>query len=334
LVGVADSNAAQAEAISVRCSTKAFTDYRSLFDCVDAVVVAAPTAHHYAISSDFVRRGKHVLVEKPLTAEPAQANELVNLAKLHDVVLQVGHIERFNPAYEELRHRPLRPKYISCERYGGFSARSTDIGAVFDLMVHDLDLVLAMVRAPVESVWAVGAALLGGHEDMAKARVTFADGCVADFAVSRVHPAAARRMYLWGAEGFAAIDFARRHLTLMQPSEILRQGRIDSRRLDPATAASLKGELFSQYIHTCELDCPGGDQLTAELRDFISAIRESKQPRVDGAAGRDTVALAARILDALGRPVRQGNANEILGPHQMPSMTGELFISGSRQAAA
>src|SRR5262249_10570086 len=161
---------------------------------------------------DFLRRGLPVLVEKPLAAERAQADEMVDLARLHGTVLQVGHVERFNPAFEELCRRPLRPKYVSCERCGGFSGRATDVGA-------GPDLVVAVVGAPVAAVWAMGAAVLGGHEDIARARVTFADGCVADLAASRVHPAAVRRMQVWGAEGYAGVDFAKRRLTLMQPGE-------------------------------------------------------------------------------------------------------------------
>jgi predicted dehydrogenase len=320
--------------VALRCGTQAYSDYRPLLDKVDAVVVAAPTAHHHAISCDFLRRGISLLVEKPLAAELDRADEMVSLARQHGAILQAGHIERFNPAFEELCRHPLRPKYISCERCGGFSGRSTDVGAVLDMMIHDIDLVLALVRSPIASVWAMGVAVLGGNEDMARARVTFTNGCVADFSASRVHPVPVRHMQVWGVEGFAGIDFAKRQLTLMQPSETLRQGRIDSRRLDAATVASLKAELFSRYFHTQEIDCTGGDQLTAELQDFLDCVRNGGTPRVDGTAGRDAVALATQILDSLRSHAWDGDTGGPVGPQQMPAIAGTLFLPPAREAAA
>src|SRR5215469_6055932 len=138
LVGVADSQAAQAEAVAGRCGARAFTDHRQLLPLVEAAVIAVPTAAHHAVAADFLSGGVPLLVEKPLASTLGQAEDLVALAARHQALLQVGHIERFNPAYEELRRRPLQPKYITCERYGGFTGRSTDIGVVLDLMIHDL----------------------------------------------------------------------------------------------------------------------------------------------------------------------------------------------------
>jgi predicted dehydrogenase len=334
LVGVADPNAAQAEAVALRCGTRAYPDHRPLLDAVDAAVIAAPTAHHHAVARDFLRRGVPLLIEKPLTADLNQADELVDLARKQNTILQVGHIERFNPAFEELLRHSLRPKYLACERCGGFSGRSTDVGVVLDLMIHDLDLVLSLVRAPVTSVWAMGVAVLGGHEDICRTRVTFADGCVADFSASRVHPTPVRRMQVWGAEGYAGIDFAKRHLTLMQPAAFLRQGGLDSRRLDAATAASLKSELFTRYFQTQEIDCAGGDQLTAELQDFLGCVRDGRTPRVDGVAGREAVAVATEVLDALQQHAWEGSIAGPAGPHQIPDATGSLFIPPAREAAA
>jgi predicted dehydrogenase len=334
LVGVADPNASQAESVALRCGTRAYSDYRPLLEAVDAAVIAAPTAHHHAIACDFLRRGVPLLVEKPLTAELGQADELVSLASRQQVLLQAGHIERFNPAFEELQRHPLRPKYISCERCSGFTGRSTDIGVVLDLMIHDLDLVLALVRAPVTSVWAMGVAVLGGHEDLARARVTFADGCVADLCASRVHPAPVRCMQIWSAEGYASVDFARRHLTLTQPSDSLRQGRIDSRRLDAATASSLKAELFTRYIQVQEIDCAGGDQLTAELQEFVGSVHGDGAPRVSGTAGRDAVGLATRVLAELRGHEWEAKATGPIGPNQIPAPAGTLFMPPAREAAA
>jgi predicted dehydrogenase len=334
LVGVVDAHAPQAELIAQRCNTRAFHDHRALLPLVDAAVVATPTVHHHAVASDFLARGVPLLIEKPLASTLPQAEELVALAARRGVVLQVGHIERFNPAFEELSRRPLRPKLFTCERYSGFSGRSTDIGVVLDMMIHDLDLVLALVRSPVRTVDALGVSVLGGHEDLAQARVTFTNGCVANFSASRVHPASVRRMQVWGAEGFAALDFAKRHVTLMQPAAHLRESGHRPQPADTITLASYKAELFTRHLQTLEVDCAGGDQLTAELRDFVDCLRTSAAPRVNGTAGRDAIALASRILDSLRNHRWEGEAAGPVGPWSVPAPLGTLFTSGAQQAAA
>jgi predicted dehydrogenase len=334
LVGVADPRAAQAEVVAQRCGTRAFTDHRPLIGAVDAAVIATPTAQHHAVAADFLARGVDLLIEKPLAADLAQAEDLVEMARRQGALLQVGHIERYNPAFEELQRRPLRPKYVSCERCGGFTGRSTDIGVVLDLMIHDLDLVLALVGSPVRRVEALGVSVLGGHEDMARARLTFADGCVADLSASRVHPSPVRSMQVWGPEGFAGVDFARRRLTLMQPAESLRSGRLDSRHLDAAAAAGLKAELFGRYLQVQELDVDAGDQLTRELRDFVACACSGRRPRVDGSAGRDALAVACRVLDSLRSHCWEGESGGATGPWHLPAPRGLLFLPPAQEAAA
>src|SRR5579875_3165647 len=147
---------------------RALSDHHALLPLVDAAVIAAPTSHHAALAADFLARGLPLLVEKPMAVTVRQAEEMIEVAEKHNTLLQIGHIERFNPAFEELRRHPLQPKFITCERYSGFSGRSTDIGVVLDLMIHDLDLVLALVQAPVRTVEALGVAVLGGNEDLAQ----------------------------------------------------------------------------------------------------------------------------------------------------------------------
>jgi predicted dehydrogenase len=334
LVGVADPHAAQAEAVALRCNTRAFPTHQPLAPLVDAAVIAAPTFTHHAIACDFLSRGVPVLVEKPLTADAGQAEELVALAGRRGVVFQVGHIERFNPAFEAMQRLPLQPKYISTERCGGFTGRSTDVGAVLDLMIHDLDLILALVRSPVRAVEAFGAAVLGGYEDLAQARLTFADGCVADVRASRVHPAPVRRMQVWAPEGFVAADLAARKLTLTQPAAHLRQGRIDSRRLDASTAASLKADLFGRHLQVREIECgAAGDQLTHELQEFIHCVRTGSRPRVDGRAGCDAVALAGRVLESMAGHRWNGEQEGPAGPWRLPAPLGPLFTDEAREAA-
>jgi predicted dehydrogenase len=333
LAGVVDPRPVQAEMVAQRCGTRAYSVHRPLLTQVRAAVIAVPTADHHAIAREFLEQGVALLVEKPLASNLAQADDLVELAARRGVPLQVGHIERFNPAFEELQRRPLRPRYVRCERRGAFTGRSTDVGVVLDLMIHDLDLVLTLVRSPVRTVEALGVAVLGGNEDIAQARVTFADGCVADLSACRVSPTAERSMQVWGAEGYAGIDFGRKHLTLIQPSEDLAGGRLDVRRLDPGSLAALKAELFGRHLQTLECDCNHGDQLTKELEDFIDSVRVNRAPRVDGTAGRDALALAERILDSMAQHAWDGTEEGPLGPYQLPGRQGPLFVVPRREAA-
>jgi predicted dehydrogenase len=322
LVGVADPHADQAESVAFRCRTRPFPEHRPLLSLVDAAVIAAPTFVHHAVASDFLSHGVPVLVEKPLTADVAEAAELVALAEGRGVLLQVGHIERFNPAFEAMQRLPLQPQYICAERCGGFTGRSTDVGVVHDLMIHDLDLITALVRSPVRTVDALGAAVLGGCEDLAQARIVFADGCVADVKAIRVHPTAMRRMQVWAPEGFVGADLAKRKLMLTQPAAHLRLGRLDSRRLDAATAASLKAELFGRHLQVREMECTAaGDQLTRELQEFVDCVRTGSKPRVDGEAGRAAVELAGRVLEAMAARQRS------------PAPLGLLFADQEREAA-
>jgi predicted dehydrogenase len=332
LVGVADVNADQARAVAGRCGTRAFADYWPLLNLVDAAVIAVPTTHHRAIAAEFLRRGIPLLVEKPLAATPEQAASLVELARSHGTFLQVGHIERFNPAFAELEGRPLQPKYVACERLGPFSGRSTDIGVVLDLMIHDLDLLRALVRAPVRSVEAIGVSVFGGHEDMANARLVFANGCVASVTASRASPATQRRMHVWAPEGYAGLDFARRHLTLVQPTEELRS--LDARRLDPPALGLLKEQLFGRHLQVLELDRREGDPLTAELEDFVRCVRTGCRPRVSGEDGHDAVALAARVLESIRSHSWDGRAGGPTGPGQLPAPLGPLFHPAKGGAAA
>jgi predicted dehydrogenase len=334
LTGVADVNSEQAETVALRCNTRGFSDYRSLMPLVDAAVIATPTIHHYAVASAFLKRGIPLLVEKPLAPSLTEAEKLVDLAKCNGLVLQTGHIERFNPAFEELQNRPLVARFIMGHRLGLFSGRSTDIGAVLDLMIHDMDLTLAMVRSPVKNVEAIGLSVLGGHEDMAHARLTFANGCVADLAASRISLQPSRRMQIWAAEGYVAIDFARRSLTLVQPSTALSLHRTNQQPFDVATQDTMKHDVVGRHLQVLERDCNHGDQLTRELQDFIHCVRTGSRPRVSGEEGRDAVALAVRVIDSLRAHAWEGDSHGPCGPLNLPPALGSLFTPHGDQQAA
>src|SRR5436309_3245200 len=319
LVGVVDANPEQARTIAARLNTTAFDHFQPLLGRVEAVSVVTPTIHHHEVASAFLRRGTPVLVEKPVCRTVAEANDLVGLAERAGVPLQVGHIERFNPAFEELARRPIRPKFVEAERHGPFTGRSVDIGAVLDLMIHDLDLLLALIGGPVRGVSAVGAAVFGGHEDMVNARLEFANGCVAHVTASRIAQRPKRRLRIWAPEGYAGIDFVSRKLVLVQPGEEVRRYGLRVDRLDAAAKARLKDEVFGRYLQVLMLDGDRtGDQLTAELRHFVDCRRTGRRPRVTGEDGRDALELAERVLAAVRAHQWEGRPDGPVGPGAMP----------------
>lgn len=334
LVGVADVNLDQAQIVAHRCHTTAFGSYWPLLNLVDAATIVVPTTHHHTIAAEFLRRGIPVFVEKPLATSIEQANELADIARQQAVPLQVGHIERFNPAFEEVARRPLQPKYVECERIGPFSGRSTDIGVVLDLMIHDIDLLLSLVQAPVRDVAGVGLSLFGQHEDIANVRVSFANGCVANLTASRAATSAGRHMRIWAPEGYVGIDFSRRCLKFIQPSEQFRRQGLGPRKLEPSVLAMLKTEMLGRHFEVLHLDCNQGDQLTKELQHFVECVRTGNQPRVNGDAGRDAIALASRILDSIRAHQWEGRADGPTGPAQLPAPLGPLFSHAEDEAAA
>jgi predicted dehydrogenase len=335
LVGVADSNPEQSQTVARRLGCRSYSNYRPLLHLADAAVIAVPTTFHQVVAGEFLRCGIPLLVEKPLASNLEEAENLVDLAHRHHALLQVGHIERFNPALEELQRHALQPKFVTCERLGQFTGRSTDIGAVLDLMIHDLDVLLTLVQAPVRAVEALGVSIFGGHEDVANARLTFANGCVADVTASRASLTTRRHMQVWAPEGYASVDFAQRHLTFVQPSDHLRRHGLDPRKLDPASRAMLKDELFGRHLQVCEQNCNrGGDQLTCELQHFVRCVQRGTRPRVSGEDGRDAIALASRILQSIHTHQWEGVAGGPVGPAHLPTPRAPLFHPAAGDAAA
>ncbi len=326
LVGVVDANPEQARAVATKLGTTPYESYTPLLGKVDAVSVVTPTVHHHEVAAAFLKAGVPVLVEKPVCRTVAEADDLIALAAKANVALQVGHIERFNPAFEELVRRPIRPKFIEAERHGPFTGRSVDIGAVLDLMIHDLDLLLSIVQSPVRNVSAVGAAVFGGHEDMVNARLEFESGCVAHVTASRITKLPKRRLRVWAPEGYAGIDFVTRKLILVQQSEEVRRNGLRVENLDAAAKARLKDEVFGRYLQVLSLDGDRkGDQLTAELKHFLDCVRTGRQPRVTGQDGRNALELAERVLTALRNHAWNGEAAGPNGPNGLPEPAGFLF---------
>jgi predicted dehydrogenase len=318
LVAVADPVEASRKQLAAECQTQDVADYRQLIGRIDAAILAAPTRFHHAIGVDLLQNGVHLLVEKPIASTLEQAEELVRVARRQQRVLQVGHVERFNPALAQVLPHLRDPKYIEATRAGGFSGRSTDIGVVLDLMIHDLDLVLALVRSPVKQVEALGVSILGQHEDVAHARLVFDNGCVATLNASRVSYQAARSMQVWTASSFAALDFATRKATLVRPGETVQAGGMQVESLPPTELAAIKEQLFSVHLPRQQFEAEPVDAITAELVDFVDSIRQGRTPRVSGEQARDALAVAERILAKIDAHQWDGHLGGRIGPHALP----------------
>jgi predicted dehydrogenase len=322
LGGICDPIEAAATQLAGECGTRAFFDYRDLVPHIDAAIVATPTATHHGVGCDLMAAGVHVLMEKPLARTKTEADELVAVAERHGKVLQVGHIERFNPALDSVRAFLNEPKYIEAARYTPYTFRSTDIGVVLDLMVHDLDLAMSLAGSAVQGVMAIGTSVMGGHEDVAQARIQFANGCVANLSASRVSYKAVRQMQVWSRDSHASIDFATRTAVVAQPSAVLIQRRFIGDKLSAAEKAHLKDHLFEELIPLKRFEANAVNAILEEQRDFVGAIREGREPRVSGRQGRDVVAVAEQILEAIAgndwnrttMPASEGPAI-LRGPH-------------------
>jgi len=318
LVAVVDPLPESRNRVAAECGARALADHRGLQGQIDAAVVAAPTSLHHRLGMELLDAGVHLLVEKPLCATLSEADELVDAARRRGVVLQVGHVERFNPTFAAATTHTPDPKYLEAVRAGGFTFRSTDVGVVLDLMIHDIDLVLSLVRSPVRKVEALGLSVLGGHEDVANARLEFECGAVANLSASRVSHATARSMNVWSHRGFAGIDFAARTATLVKPSQTLRNRRFDVDLLSPEQLEHSKQHFTAEHLPVERLTFEAADALAAETEDFVQSILTPRRPRVDGAAGRDALAVAALILARIATHAWDDAPDGPVGPLATP----------------
>ena len=321
LVAVVDSREEQGRDIAAKCGTTWLAEYRGLLSptIVDAVSVVVPTVAHWDVAGDFLRAGIPVLVEKPLAASVEQARELVALAAQKDVLLQVGHIERFNPAFQVASRLIHQPKYIRAERTSAYTFRSTDIGVVHDLMIHDIDLVLSLVRSPLRSVEAFGMTVIGGHEDAVQARLRFENGCLADLTASRISPSVSRSLQAWSASGCVTCDMHNRDVRQFAPSDRLRFGPspLELARQPGADIEQLKKDVFGRFVEveTVPVDASGPDALTRELSDFVDCVKTGRTPHVDGEQGLAAIQVADEILKSVARHQWDGHADGAIGPN-------------------
>jgi predicted dehydrogenase len=299
LVAVVDPIPASRERVAAQCRTAALADYAGLLGRLDGAVIASPTVLHRRIARDFLEAGVPLLVEKPLCVTRAEGDELVATARRRKLVLQVGHVERFNPAFQAAAATVRKPKYIDAVRTSAFTFRSTDVGVVLDMMIHDIDLALSLANSPVRRVDAVGATVVGGHEDVANARLEFASGCVANLSASRVSYETIRRMHVWSAEEFVAIDFAARSATTVRPSETLLQHKFHVDALMPEQLEHYRQHFAEEHLPRKQATFDAVDALALEIDDFVGSIRARRDPQVTGEAGREALAVAEQILASI-----------------------------------
>lgn len=316
-VGVVDPLPAARENVATECGAWAFADHREIVDRIDGAIVATPTQHHYQVAMDLLRRGIPVLVEKPLASTVSQCEELASIARRKGVVLQVGHIERFNPAFTAALPYLREPKYIESVRAAGFTFRSTDIGVVLDLMIHDLDIVMAMTGSPVRTVQAFGLAIVGKHEDVAHARLEFENGCVANLSASRVSPSLKRQMQVWAQRGYGVVDFGNRTASVIRPSEAILRREIDVQALSSDEKLWLKDHLATDHLPMEVLAVENRNAMQDEQRDFIDSVYRNSSPQVNGEAGRDVVTIAERILSHISTHRWTGRLDGPIGPLAM-----------------
>ena len=281
LVGVVDALPERAREIASRFDTGAYSDYKDLFGKVDAVSIAAPTTLHAEIGVHCLKEGIHVLAEKPIAHTLEAADQLIQAARENDRVLQIGHLERFNPAVMALREIISRPRFFEAHRMGLFSPRSLDVDVILDLMIHDLDIVGLLVPSTVEKITAVGIAIMSNRIDIANARIQFTDGCVANITASRVSMEKVRKLRLFQKQEYISLDYTRQDLTIF----------------------SLKhnaGESSPEIVNK-KIEPEKKEPLLMEIISFLDAIRGKRRVECDGDDGRRALVLATQIRDQAKR---------------------------------
>ncbi len=303
LAGVFDMDADAARKIAARHNARVFNSIAEAAAASDALNIVTPTTTHFEIAKQLLAQGKHLLVEKPMTDNSAQAAELVQLAQQKNCVLQVGHVERFNPVFNFLQTVATEPRFIETHRLSPYPARSTDIGVVLDLMIHDLDVVLAFVKSPVTSVDAVGIPVLSRSEDIANARLRFANGCVANLTVSRVSPERMRKIRVFSGPAspcYISLDYRAQEGFIYR---IAREGEKESSKLKKILAAKLGvgkdsaivSEFAGKKIVREPVPIAKDEPLKLELQSFVNCVREKQTPVVSGESAKRALDLAFEI---------------------------------------
>ncbi len=303
LTGIYDAHADTARKIAEKHKLHVFTSIAEAAAASDALNIVTPTVTHFEITKQLLAQGKHVLVEKPMTDDTAQAAELIQIAQQKNCILQVGHVERFNPVFKYLETAAPEPRFIETHRLSPYPARSTDIGVVLDLMIHDLDVVLAFVKSPVISVDSVGIPVLSKSEDIANARLRFANGCVANLTASRVSPERMRKIRVFSggaAPSYISLDYRAQEGFIYR---IARDGEEESSILKKLLAAKLGvgkdsaivSEFGGKRIVREPVPIAKDEPLKLELQHFVECVRAQQTPMVSGESAKRALDLAFEI---------------------------------------
>ena len=280
LLAVVDANEATAKEIAAQNSCEALTEYQSLLGKVDAVSIAAPTSLHHKIAKEFLECGSHVLIEKPITVTVEEADELLAIAKEKDLLIQVGFLERFNAAILQLDKAITEPRFIESHRLAPFNPRATDVNVVLDLMIHDIDIILNIVKSDLKSIHASGASVLTDSSDIVNARLEFENGCVANVTASRVSVKTERKMRIFQHDSCATVDFQNRGLYVYQKGEGLDENGVP-------------------HIIADEQSFENNDALLTEIKAFLNSIENNTPALVSGEDGRKALDAAIRISQLL-----------------------------------
>jgi predicted dehydrogenase len=277
LVGVVDVDKSQAEKIAGRFNTKAYLHHKYLFGKVDAVSIVVPTPAHFSVAKDFLTNHIDVLVEKPMSETTEQADELIRFAKSKNLIIQVGHLERFNPAVVALRDIIKQPMFIESHRLSLYKDRCTDVSVVLDLMIHDIDIILNFVRSEIVNIHAAGIPVISGHVDIANARLEFKSGCIANVTASRISTKNERKIRLFQKDTYISVDFANQGITVIQRNADVEGGLIPGMEIKQLSFAK-------------------SDALEDELTSFVRTVRTRENPEVTGQMGRDALKIALSIM--------------------------------------
>ena len=280
LVAVVDKNRRQADDIARQLGSRAYYDHRQLMGKVNAVSIAVPTPFHYAISHDFLSNDIDVLIEKPITTRVDEADALIQLAEQRGCIVQVGHLERFNPAVMALEGIIKSPRFIESHRLSVFKDRGTDVSVVLDLMIHDIDIILNFVKSKIRNIHAAGISVISENVDIANARLEFYNGCVANVTASRISTKNERKIRLFQKEAYISVDFANNEITIVQPN-----GQIQD--------SLIPGMAINQRCFT------KADALDDELKSFVNAVIHRQVPEVTGQMGRDALNIALIIMEQI-----------------------------------
>jgi predicted dehydrogenase len=306
LVGIVDLKEERAKKLAETFGARGATRLEDLGD-LDVVSVATTTSHHAEVAIPLLRRGVSVLVEKPIASTLEEADTMIEAAAKSGATLSVGHSERFNPALRAVRDLDIRPRFVEVHRLAPFSFRSQDVGVVLDLMIHDIDLLLRIVDSPIVGIEAVGGSLLTGSEDLANARLRFANGCVANLTASRASLEPMRRMRFFSPSGYVAIDLQKRYALMIKkgPRFDAERGRLAE--LDPASLPDPRAFVFSGLLDVREIRAEATEEpLAAEIDAFLNCVLGLGPNPCSGDEGRRALAAAQQILAAMDRQTWSG----------------------------